>query len=76
MIDTTNARFTYSDTAKNIDKDPSFSVLFRDVLSVTIDKVSMPLWDENDELVIKQLSLKDKDVDRGPYDKCCYILEI
>ena len=51
IIDAVNSRLMYGDDVKSCEKDPKYSVLFRDVKGAAKNVVSMP--DKNNKLVRK-----------------------
>lgn len=75
-IDTKNNMLMYSETDKIIDKNPSYSVQFRNLIGVKKNIVTMPLdFDENapaskdyrtNTKEVSTINPKGEEVDRGP----------
>ena len=77
-LDLNSFMFMYAKDEESIDKKPHYSSLFRNIISVKKNIVSMPFHDALGVLQFKEVSVFDKtyDIDAGPNEKCNNVLEI
>jgi hypothetical protein len=77
-LDVTSQMLSYGKDEFSAINNPSYSVNFRDIISVTKNVVSMPYQNEKGDISFKEVSIYDTDPDlhRGPYDKSQNAFEI
>ena len=70
--------FMYAKDEESIQKKPHYTSMFRNIISVNKNIVSMPYHDADGNLQFKEVSIFDKtyDIDAGPNEKCNNVLEI
>lgn len=67
-LDLNSFMITYAKDEESLDKKPHYTSMFRNIVSVTKNVVSMPYDDENGNMLFKEVSIFDKtyDIDAGP----------
>ena len=77
-IDVKSSTFSYAKDETQIDTNPHYKVMLRDIVSVSRNMVSMPYDADSGEVKFKEVSIFDTnpDIDRGPNDKCQNVFEV